>query len=331
MIQLTSAKELMATQFPPRKYIVDGLLPTGLYVLAGLPKASKSLMILSISLAVANGSTALGKIPVERRGVLYLSLEDTPDTLQERIAGMLEEMGEGNEPPDNLYFVTEDILGTESERNSALESLLDQLPDVQLVVIDTLEQFRKFDPVPNKGSNAGYREEVRSLSALKKIANRRGIAIVFLYHTTKSIRGEEPTLMDIVGSVGIPATVDGGWILSKPSGDAGTLYMDMRVMRGGKFPMTLSENGLWTISDDAEPVIKSRTKASILKAMEDAGRPMGAPELAIQLGLKANSVTQELRRMRDKGLVVKVETGLYDLPPAHTESVTLVIPTPKAA
>ena len=47
--------ELMNMQLPPAKYRVEEILPAGLTVFAGAPKAGKSLFVLRLCLSVAKG------------------------------------------------------------------------------------------------------------------------------------------------------------------------------------------------------------------------------------------------------------------------------------
>ena len=48
--------ELMATEFPPPKWAVPGLLCEGLNLLAGAPKLGKSWLSLGLGAAIANGN-----------------------------------------------------------------------------------------------------------------------------------------------------------------------------------------------------------------------------------------------------------------------------------
>lgn len=68
---------LGAQTFPPLRYSVPGVVPEGLTLLVGPPKAGKSWLALAVLLAVASGGRALGKLRVGApRRVLYLALED---------------------------------------------------------------------------------------------------------------------------------------------------------------------------------------------------------------------------------------------------------------
>ncbi len=67
-----TAADLMATQFPPPRWAVPGLVSEGVNLLVSQPKVGKSWLALNLSVAVASGGKAMGKISVERGDVLYL-------------------------------------------------------------------------------------------------------------------------------------------------------------------------------------------------------------------------------------------------------------------
>ncbi len=73
---IITAYDLMRATFLPTRWMVPGLLPDGLTLLAGKPKMGKSWLALELAIAVATGGVALGQIPVEPGDVLYLALED---------------------------------------------------------------------------------------------------------------------------------------------------------------------------------------------------------------------------------------------------------------
>ena len=79
-----TAEELISTPLPPVKWIVPGLLPAGLALFAGPSKAGKSWLTLWLCLQVAQGKPVWGR-EIEPHTVLYLSLEDTLNRLQDRL------------------------------------------------------------------------------------------------------------------------------------------------------------------------------------------------------------------------------------------------------
>mgnify|MGYP003779546527 CR=1 FL=1 len=81
---MVSARWLMAQDFPPLEYVVPGLIPEGLTLLAAAPKIGKSWLVLGLGIACASGGYAFGQLPVDRRPVLYLALEDGQRRLRRR-------------------------------------------------------------------------------------------------------------------------------------------------------------------------------------------------------------------------------------------------------
>jgi len=119
--------------FPPLRYAVDGLIPEGLTILVGPPKAGKSWLILDLLLAVASGGAALGCIKAAPpRRVLYLALEDGNRRMQDRCRALLDKDG----TPPLFNYKTRILPGTVLE---TIRAWTRRHPDTALVVIDTLD------------------------------------------------------------------------------------------------------------------------------------------------------------------------------------------------
>ena len=127
-------------------------------LLAAPPKVGKSWLVNNVALASAAGGSALGVIPVKRRPVLLMALEDGHRRLQSRFRTLME----GQSLPAALEVVT---------RASPAEALVivDEFcrrhrHDAPLVIIDTLGKIK-----PPKGSNEdSYQADYRVGSALKR-------------------------------------------------------------------------------------------------------------------------------------------------------------------
>jgi DNA primase len=65
-----TAAALRTMAFPPVSYIVPGIIPEGLTILAGRPKIGKSWMALDIAIGITTGNTVLGSIHVDHGDVL---------------------------------------------------------------------------------------------------------------------------------------------------------------------------------------------------------------------------------------------------------------------
>jgi AAA domain len=75
--RVVSVKDLQTMTFPPMRYVLPGLIPEGLTILAARPKAKKSWLMLDLAVAVAAGRFLLGDLKPAEGDVLYLALEDS--------------------------------------------------------------------------------------------------------------------------------------------------------------------------------------------------------------------------------------------------------------
>jgi hypothetical protein len=132
-----TADRLMAEEFPAPRWAVPGLIPEGLTILAGAPKAGKSWLALNLALAIAGGTSVLGEIQVDAGEALYLALEDTPRRLQSRMSKIL-----GDQPaPAGLTLLTE-FPTLPSGGAEAVGGWLEARPNARLVVIDVFAKVR---------------------------------------------------------------------------------------------------------------------------------------------------------------------------------------------
>ena len=325
----------MTKTFPQQQFIIPDLLPVGLTIMAGRPKTCKSFLALSLACGVSSGGMALGKIPVQQADVLFLSLEDGERRLQNRIRGMLTE---DDAVPSGLLICTnlpKSSLITGCTKESDLRDFLKSNISVRFVVIDTLAKFRiDENGAGQKQNDGGYAREVKSLSRLKAVADDLGVAILVIHHTRKPQAGDSNPFDSILGSTGIFATVDNAWILEKNSSDStGILYTESRDIEPMRLPMTISSEGVWSVSEDSKLLQVSRERQEILDTLTDYGEPMSPGDLADMLGRKGTreraATRKLLTRMAQAGELVQPNRGLYNVPPAHP--VTTVTSTYKAA
>jgi AAA domain len=80
-----SASALRKMEFPPIKYIVPGIIPEGLSLLAGRPKVGKSWLALETCHGITTGTKVLGKIDPLQGDVLYAALEDNQRRMKRRM------------------------------------------------------------------------------------------------------------------------------------------------------------------------------------------------------------------------------------------------------
>ena len=131
-----SAEELLSTPLPPVKWIIPGLLPAGLALFAGPSKAGKSWLTLWLCLQISQGNPVWNR-EIEPRTVIYFSLEDTFNRLQNRIFQLID----GGDAPERLILQTEcPSIGQGLEEQ--VEALVHTYHDVGLIVIDRKNKVR---------------------------------------------------------------------------------------------------------------------------------------------------------------------------------------------
>lgn len=210
-LETIDADTLLSTPLPATRFVVDCLLPEGLHILAGAPKIGKSWLALWLCLCVAKGEP-VWDFATAKGSVLYLCLEDSLTRIQNRLFQITEDA------PDSLHFATlAGSIGGGLEEQ--LKGFLAEHPGTALVVIDTLQRVRQ----PSENANP-YASDYRDITALKRLADEYGIAILLIHHLRK-MNDEDPLNM-ISGTTGISGATDSSFVLKerkRGSGEA-TLY-----------------------------------------------------------------------------------------------------------
>lgn len=300
-----NAQDLRKKVFPPIKWAVPGFLPEGLSILAGGPKVGKSILALHLSVGVAIGGCVLGKVDVQRGDVLYLALEDTQRRIQERINGG-ELAGEDNIDLSGLDIITE-IPRQNLGGTLFIEWWLTTHKNARLVIIDTLQMFRKL--LTGKGSM--YSEDYEAISAIKKIADTYGVAILIIHHLKKGMEGD--WLSEISGSQGIAGAADTIFSLKRERNSTmGTLHRTGRDVEEKDFIMKLDGYG-WVLQEDAEAFTIPEWKRQVLDFLKD--NPSVTPmQLSTAYGIDAKTAQKHLYRLVKEGTIHKKGFGTYGLP-----------------
>ncbi len=201
-LETMTAEQLQSAPYSPVPFLVDELLPEGLHILAGAPKIGKSWLALWLCLCVSQGQP-LWNFAVTQGEVLYLSLEDSYRRIQSRLFDLTEDA-----PPTLHFAIMADTLKHGLEQQ--IEQFLTDHPDTKLVVIDTLQRVR------GTGSDSNlYANDYQDIGLLKRLADRRHIAILLIHHLRK-LHDDDPMNM-ISGSTGLSGAADSAFVLQKNS------------------------------------------------------------------------------------------------------------------
>ena len=117
--------ELMDHVFEGRIAVIENLLYTGAYILAGAPKIGKSFLVARIAHHISTGQD-LWNYKIHQGTVLYLALEDDESRLQRRMFRMF-----GVEGTNSLHFATSAKM-TGSGLDEQLEKFIREHSDAKL-------------------------------------------------------------------------------------------------------------------------------------------------------------------------------------------------------
>jgi DNA-binding CsgD family transcriptional regulator len=303
---------LDAQEFPPLSWAVEGLLPEGFTLLAGPPKAGKSLFDLGVGLAVASGGRALSSIKVTERPVLYLALEDGHRRMQDRCRYLLR----GEPIPKGFQYLLTVRPGWVLDTIDAWLTRHGQY--APLVMLDTLG---KVMPAAAQGETT-YQRDYRIGSALKQRADAyEGTSILTNHHDRKAVSDD---FVDAVsGTHGLAGAADTIVVLARPRGElAGVLKITGRDVNEGEYRAVLSKRGWVLDGADLEEAAHNAAQARVTASLGDrsteivrhiAEHPEGASpqQIAQALGMTDNAVSTYLRRLLDADRIAHPSRGVY--------------------
>jgi len=235
-IQTIDGATLMDKQIEHRDFTVADILPAGLTLLVGAPKVGKSFFVLGLCLAVAKGEPFLG-FPTMPGDVLYMSLEDTEDRLQNRLM-LLSDDG-----PESLFFSSQ-IIRTDEGLLDALEQFVTEHPNTRLIVIDTLNYIR-----PESKSTNMYEKDYSDIAPLHEFTQRHPVSLVLVHHSRKTKDSDEMNAAS--GSTALSGAVDNYLLLSRPRRTEryAKLFCSGRDILDREMEVEMDERCVWKVSD----------------------------------------------------------------------------------
>lgn len=246
-IEFMTGSELEKANIEKPFFIIKGVLPTGLSIIASPPKFGKSWLVLLMALSVAEGQRFLG-FDTEKTTCLYLALEDSAARIKERT----EKIMNGKPFPENFIFSikSRDLSHGLIEQ---LEMFTQQRPDTRLIIIDT---FQKIRGSMGRGESA-YSADYRDTGMLKTFADAHKICILLVHHTKKA-KDVGDVFANISGTLGISGAADTMLVLSreKRADETTLLSITGRDVEAQEFSLTFDKNSCkWKLLGEAVEVI----------------------------------------------------------------------------
>ena len=189
---LRSAVDFTRMNLPPIDWLVPGLIAPGLTTIAGQSKAGKSWFLLQLGLSVSAGGVFIGNIRCKKADVLYFALEDQDRRIISRIDKL------GIPATRNLYIDTSNKVTPQN-----INPILDELPSIQMIIIDTLGRY-----LENEGIDSNdYNEMTKAAGQMHTLAKERNIAVIVCTHTRKEA-DKHDWLDGVMGSKALVAVSD---------------------------------------------------------------------------------------------------------------------------
>lgn len=209
-------EQLIKMKFEPRIWIVDGLISTGLAILASPAKAGKSWMMLQLTQAVVEGEDFLG-FKTHKYDVEYMALEDDPQRVSERT------IKQRKDKPlkPGCYITTKAPTLDNDLLLDVLAEKLEENPNIKLFIIDTLQKVRR--KKVGRTEQSAYAQDYDEIGTLKEFAEDNKIGILVVHHTRKTIDELDP-FSNILGSTALTGVVDTMMVIDNRKKDEIVMY-----------------------------------------------------------------------------------------------------------
>lgn len=325
--RVISWNDLDAQEHEPLRWVLEGLLPEGLTIVAGRPKAGKSWLALQMAASVALGRNLLEPdCDCQAGEVLVLALEDSERRLKDRMRAILSMSWDAqvsrNEngkprvrfphgmaaPPNSAHFATEwPRIGEGFEEH--LLAFLDEHPDTRLVVVDILERV-----VNRERGQGAYQVDYAAIRPLHELARSRRVGVVVVHHTRKPTKDlKEDRVGAVSGSYGLTASADVVMVLERSGRGEGKLLVTGRdIEEEQDYAVIQSEGGMWSIVGEGEAVTASGSEQEILDCLA-LSPGMTPTAIAAHFGGRwtVSTVKTFLTRLKKKEMVIANEHGQY--------------------
>lgn len=221
------AQWLIQQPFTSPSWVIEGLLTAGLSLLVGSPKAGKSWMALKMALCVSTGAP-FWDLQTNASDVLYLCLEDTKSRIQQRLWKLPDEASPRLHIATSASKIGDDLI-------SQLREFVTSNPETRLIIIDTLQTVRSISE--DSAYAAGYSD----MNALKKFADKNGLAILRIHHNRKM--GDSDVFNTVSGANGITGAADCTMVLNNLNRSAhrATLFVTGRDVEFQEYKIRMND------------------------------------------------------------------------------------------
>lgn len=291
-----------------RQWLVEGLwLDQAVGILGGAPKCCKTWLAAELAVAVASGTSALGRFAVPEPGpALLFCAEDSPAALRRRIESLA---ARRERRLDDLPLFLIDVNALRLDRDSDIERLAATITHTRprLLVLDPFVRLARID----ENSAA---EVSAVLGALRELQRQHALAVLVVHHARKSPAAHPG--QSLRGSSDFAAWGDSNLYLAR-NGPRVRLTLEHR---SAPPPPALElelatepDTHLAIVSDDVPESLSVSVVDDlgehVLALLRDSARPLTKAELRDQLRRRNEDVRSALDALYQRGLVRRGPSG----------------------
>ena len=328
----TPWEEMYATQYPVRQWLITKLIPHGLTIIGGPPKARKTTMAYDIALATVGQGLALNHWGCMPAPVLYCTCEDERGDSKKLVKQLRPQMPATTS--HQLRFKNADEVPTFT--TGLLAFIREQVERYRfsLVVIDQ-SMYVLDQPIP-RGVDP-FVAMRHMLLPFQWLASQEQFALVFVDHTRKPSVQDVDVFSTLYGTHAKQALAMTLMMVSK-EGDEVKIETKGRGAGDHKYLFMCTQHDTtevitWTFGGADQGMLPGARQKMVLQAFANA-RSAGTHELGprdvidyAELQQSAgtyNNIRQALFQMRRKGVVAHLKSGLFTI----VDASVLPDPTP---
>ena len=294
-------------------WLVNRLLPeSGVCVIGGEPKATKTWCALEMGMALATGTPAFGEYEArDKKHVAVFFAEDGERSVKARIAALADSRHmEQEKAVEDMDFICRGNLDLLNKEDMAdVVAACKAMPNLGLLIMDPLRDLHS----ANEDSSTEMSKVTHALRALR---DELGCALLFVHHAHKSgkdTEGRRPG-QRLRGSSAIHGAVDAGFYMSGTDTDGKSYWHNdvcVEIKEGagaGVIKLTLNldnddggtaRGGSWVVDRAMEPERGKPADDAVLLALTDD--PVGIRKLRDVVHRDDGPVRAALERLRESG------------------------------
>ncbi|MGD0497698.1 MAG: AAA family ATPase [Bryobacteraceae bacterium] len=315
-----TSRHLMEADIAPPVPIVDRLIYAGaLTIIAGSPKAGKSVVTTQMAIAVADGGKFLDEFQAKAGHVLWYDVDDGD---RYRTQKRLENLGQDLENENIVIHRKLPSIpdGAIKQIEADLDAEKSAGRHVAFILIDCLLAILGCGPIKSI-----VQDQRRQMEELRGLAIKHELAVVVIHHSMKKPpkRKDGFAVFDaMLGTTGISTVVDVGIVLEDTTRDGEVVarFASRNPDTPSDLAMKLDREGLtgWHVTAGVEEARKGRDLGRVARAILDVLEsvapltPTGIVATAREAGteLTLSSVKVNCWRMAQRGLL-RGENGSY--------------------